>query len=170
MHNTVVISELKNTDLHALSSFEALVDMMALHDIKSLRRYTEWTLSSALPLTDQENDKIFKTTYSLININKEKYTIGELPAPLEKSGGHVFRVRVQPKVLPDVSLQINAIKKKCGIQLTGLMKALIWEVRIQSQTDRENTWAVYGPKIVETRSYHQGLLANPLTETASRCL
>ncbi len=159
-HTISIFTELKNTDLHAMSATEALVDLMGVTALKRLKRYQHWELTLAGDI-----DAVLKNSYAIVNVNKERYMVDALPELTVPEGCHGFRLEVHPSTPVDRSALAESLTQKSGVEVKTISKSLIWEVILSHPGHREQVQAFLMDNVVNTTSRTQGLLVNPILET-----
>jgi phosphoribosylformylglycinamidine (FGAM) synthase PurS component len=160
---------LKNTDLHALSAFEALTELLGQHQLVQLRRFQKWelTLSAASQSeATQQLDTVLKQSFILANTNKEHFYIDVLPELSHSPNRSSFLVQVTPKQPQDFQSTIDRIQQKTGVLFQHLTRSLLWEISIKDDGQPSSRQALLD-QLVLTQSRKQGLLVNPLYETAN---
>ncbi len=162
----ILHTHLKNTDLHALSAFEAITLYLGYTPLKRLRRFTRWELEFSNPKT-QTTDliRILEGSYVLLNVNKEAYFHGEIPQISLEKNNHLFLVTVAPKTSDNSDTMLQEIFQKTEVALKSLKKFLIWEIWVQSSASRSELEKELLEKVIVTSAQHKGLLVNPLYET-----
>jgi hypothetical protein len=103
---------LKNTDLHAMSAFEALQGVMGYTPLKRLRRFQLFELSISL----EEALQGFK----VLNPNKEGYFVDKLPA---------------------VSIGEDEQLFLCKVLSDSKTKWIIWEILVDKSVTKEDVLA-----------------------------
>jgi|GEM_PF-4530136 len=165
MFTLSVFSYLNNTDLHALSAFEALTHSMNLSYVKRLKRYTHWKFTVDAPSVSEAKtivETLLKTTYFVININKESFVLERLPAP--ESDDTTYRYEVSQKNPDSFPDTIASIHQKTGLPVVGLAKSIVWEIQVNAPQEK----AKLETDLIFTSSVKQGLLCHPLYETAQQ--
>ncbi len=161
MLNTVSIyTELKNTDLHAMSAAEALVDLMGVSNLKRLKRYQHWRIT-----LEGDIQNVLKNSYAIVNVNKEHFRVGDMPAMNVSKGAHGFRFEVQPVTPVDRSGLAKSLSQKSGVKVHDVAKTLVWEIVLESAESRAAVEQTLVAHILNTTSRTQGLLVNPILET-----
>lgn len=166
-HTISIYTHLKNTDLHAVSAFEALVDMMHETTIKKIHRYQHWQLTLNLtPETtvDAAIAQILKRSYSIVNTNKETYTLNRIPELPSSPNTQCFRFEIKSKQNSKNEALAKALTLKTEVEITAITKTLIWEMVVQDDRPRDVVEKELLSRVVKTTSRTQGLLMNPLYE------
>lgn len=161
---------LKNTDLHALSAFEAITNYLSFSALKRLKRFTKWELEfSAQENVQAALKRLLEESFSILNLNKEAYFLGTKPEATAKAQEHIFHIEVfsnqAPEPGPDLEL-IKAIQQKTGIQLKDLRKSLVWELTVVGKNTPEGHKEALLKEVILTTSRQKGLLVSPLYEIA----
>ena len=166
----LVHTYLKNTDLHALSAYEAISYYLHYKSIHRLKRYTRWEISFASHENpDNKLKALLEDSFSLINVNKEAYFVGAFPETHLKPDDHLFRVELFPNHAQEPQNEevlVQSILKKTEIALNGLKKTLVWELSVTDSRSREIVQADLLEKVILTTSRQHGLLVSPLYEIA----
>ncbi len=166
-----ILVELKNTDLHALSAFEAITEMMQIKSLQRLKRYR--LLSVILEAESLEDghakvEKLVQNSFLLLNPNKERYTIcatGQSTQPEAVGRGqHLISVDVKSHHPLDWSGTLTSLTHKTNIQIHQLTAHIVWELLVADDRPRDVVRHDLTEKVVNTTSRKNGLLANPLYE------
>ncbi len=146
-------TQLKQSDLHCLSAFEAIQRYLGYGQLRQLRRFGSWELE-----LDSAADvhHILENSFYLVNPNKESYMLSQLPKPNLKEGEKRLLVKVNESESHDQT--IKKIKQKTGVQLHSLHRYLIWELIGPVSED-------FVKNVVVSSSRTQGLLVNPVSQT-----
>lgn len=169
MKKISILIETKNTDLHAMSAFEALKAKPSLTHLKQLKRYRHVVLSY-----DFEGDiqavltQFIHSSYILLNTNKEQY---EFAVPSAKADNHIM-VEVSNNETSDVFSEnvldrINETVER--VKFTSLKESIVWEFIFDSNSSNTDSLAkLVMDEGVRADSYTGGLLMNPIYEDAKR--
>ncbi len=158
----ILYTFLKNTDLHAISAFDVLSHLMGYSSLISLKRYQKWDLGRA---DKMEVEPILSTTYLLLNLNKEFYTT--TPPSIANDGSKkTFRLEaISPHV--DAQAILKKIQNRFSNTVETLSHTVIWDLTVCSELAIADLQEDIMKKLVLTVSFRQGLLINPLLETAT---
>ena len=166
-----ILVELKNTDLHALSAYEAITDMMAFTSLIRLKRYRrlEITLDANSQADGQKAvEGLIQNSFVLLNPNKERYTVYQKGSAMlthnALPGQHVICVDVKAHHTPDWSATLSTLNHKAAINITQLNAHIMWELIVADDRPRDTVLQDIAEKVVYTTSRKNGLLANPLYE------
>ena len=164
-----VYTQLKNTDLHALSAYEAITQIMNFERLKSLYRYGSWTLTLEASSQEEANDtvkKILDNSYYILNPNKESYVLNTLPSLSAGEHDCIKLLTVKQSIAFDDQSLIQKIKQKVGISLHRIDNARIWVLKVDKKgvSDTDINMDIT-TRIVKTSSRQNGLLVNPFYET-----
>ena len=167
---TLVHTYLKNTDLHALSAYEAITTYLKFKSLHHLKKYTRWEIGFAPDINPESALKsLLEESFSLLNVNKEAYFTGDFPVTPLKPNEHLFRVEVFSNQASDPQNEetlMQSICQKTGLTLTTLKKSLVWELSIIDTRSRDLVEADALHKVILTTSRQEGLLVSPLYEIA----
>ncbi len=159
----LLFTTLKNTDLHALSAYEALTEILGQTDITRIRRFQKWEIAIEADSqeTAQKNlDFVLKNSFILVNVNKEAAFLDKIP---DFNASESMLVQVASQLPQNHDATIERIRLKTGVSVYSLKKYLIWE--ISSPSVKNGTQHLWDHAVVTT-SRQQGILVNPLYETA----
>jgi len=162
--NTRLFTYHKNIDLHVVSAFEAITQLMGFDGLKRLRRFSVWDLD--VEASSEENlreqvETVLQRSYYLLNPNKEGYFLGELPGH-DVSSGKVELAEVTAKQAQDFSALSRKIRQKFGSKITVKGKSTLWELLLDDKA--EYTQEFLKQTILVSRSRKAGLLLNPVSE------
>ncbi len=156
--------QLKQTDLDSMSALEALRDFLHVKEIVGLRRIRQVSLNWSEAPSQMVLNRILTQSYLLVNPNKETYS---LKSP--KSGGatgHTVHVAVSPSDPISNQRLVQKLVNRFNAPLTSIEHAIIWEITVDSQVPLQDVQTVVKDRILNSKSFRQGLLINPLFQTA----
>ncbi|RAP31550.1 hypothetical protein DID78_00935 [Candidatus Marinamargulisbacteria bacterium SCGC AG-343-D04] len=153
----------KNTDLNALSAYEAVHHFMNKEECRGLRRFVHWRLSYRDDVDSLEFVKtVTSSSFYLLNTNKEGFYINHFP---KASGSdHVVHIDVRNELLQDSQELARKINRKCDVDIVDLKRSVVWECRVQASSYEEARNYV-DAHVCDTVSHDQGLLVNPIYES-----
>lgn len=167
MKQISILIETKNTDLHAMSAFEALKAKPSLSSLKQLKRYRHVVLSFNVD-GDIEGilTQFINSSYILLNTNKEQY---DFKSPAKPAGNHVM-VEVSNNETSDVFSKnvLDRINETVeAVQFLTLKESIVWEFIFDSNSaDINSLNQLVMDDCVRAESYTGGLLMNPIYEDA----
>ena len=162
--NLMIYISTKNTDLHAVSAFEALHHIMGFETLKSLRRFR--VLNVLFDCETKEEAKSYLShmvtnSFDLMNPNKEAYCIEKLKD--KPSNLQVTLVDVRAKrQTGDEERLVNYFRERHGIPLMQIESGIVWELGIDS-SEQQDSEAILDHYVWST-SMTQGLLAHPIQD------
>ena len=155
----------KNTDLHALSAFEAVKRFMNKDRCTSLRRFVHWTMGLAEGVDAVSCvDSIVSGSYYVLNPNKEGFYLNQVPR--HEGDGFMVMVDVRNNLITNCDELRLAVNKKCGVELQSLKKSVVWRCVVQADS-YEDACDYVERELVQSVSLGQGILANPIYENYS---
>lgn len=150
----------KNPDLHCISAKEALEQTMGIDTLSHLQRYTVWNMDF------RDNSKgpdaltnALSQSYLLSNPNKHHHSIG---SPNKKNNDYWY-VEVEKQEQNEDNDIKDALNKSFNTGISKLTQTIVWEVGLSKEN---NTKDYITEKIALTKNQQNGLLVNPLYETA----
>ena len=146
-------TQLKQSDLHCLSAFEAIQRYLGYAPLRQLRRFGLWELELD---TAADVHRILENSFYLVNPNKELHMLSQLPKANLKEGEK--RVLVKVDEAESHTQTIKKIKQKTGVQLHSLHRYLIWELVGPASED-------FVKNVIVSSSRTRGLLVNPVSQT-----
>jgi phosphoribosylformylglycinamidine (FGAM) synthase PurS component len=161
---------LKNTDLHCMSSYEAITNLLGYKKMKRIKRYGLWELELDTATTEaaiQKVEYIISSSYYISNPNKEAHYIEKVPQPVLRAGEQNILVKVDTPYIINEEQLIKKIAQKVGIKLKSISKSLIWELVIANNGSKDNLKDELAQKVLNTQNRANGLLVNPIHETYS---
>jgi hypothetical protein len=150
----------KNTDLHAMSAFETVKSVLNYPYLNGLKRYrhitltfTEWTDDEARQKVDDFN----RHSFQLLNPNKEAALlhlqdalVGEISSSDLDAEGRLLKRLIEPAF---------------DGHLTEVSVSIAWEFSVDAHGLSEDALKdELRHRIIDTTSYTQGLLINPIYE------
>ena len=168
-HQLVVYTYLLNADLACMSAEKTIKEVMGHTDLISLSRYTKWVFEYD---SDIENPKAFKDvlekSYYILNANKEKYTLNQLPKSKTLKDEIEIIAEVTLKEEPKNTQSLKKIQTKVSIPIRSIKKSTLWKLRVKKgkKSIQELVHSVE-KRMVYTKTFNNGLLVNPIYETAT---
>jgi hypothetical protein len=159
----------KNLDLDCLSAFEAVKQFMNKKKCLNLTRYVCWHITGDFNQSDEQVMQALTTgSFYLLNPNKEGYYLNTIPGQNSHKTPNTHRVTVSVKsrlksTFPDLA---NRLSTKTGLSVLDIEKSIIWSCLIQEDNETDAIRYVER-ELLNTLSYEQGILVNPIYETYS---
>ncbi|MDA1352870.1 MAG: hypothetical protein O3A01_00175 [bacterium] len=151
----------KNADLHCISAKETLIHTMGVSDLKHLQRYTMWEIE--FENSANNNDTIttlLNKSYLLSNPNKHHHSVETPP----KNTPNYWYIEVKSQAKGEDIETKNALNKSFNAKIKTLTQSIVWEIELTSPD--HNTEHFISTKLALTTNKENGLLVNPLYETA----
>ena len=161
-----VFTMLKNSDLAAMSAFEAIRHYLGYSKLVSIRRMNSWELAfnESQEKALKTVETILNTSFYLMNPNKEKYAIGKLPEPKLKPNEKMVRLKVLEREPVRHDHLIKKIAQKTAVQLSDARSHTIWELIVSDTRGQEQIRAELEDMVVVSSSRTKGLLINPVSQ------
>ena len=156
----VLYTQLKNTDLHALSAFEALVHVMKLDTLRTLKRYQRWKIETTTPV---DLSFFISNSYVLANSNKE--SVSDVAPPLHSSSDTMaFRLFIKSPLVDAIDI-MNKLNTQFDNCIHSLSHRFVWDLTVARQGRSEASIEAFVlDHMIVSRSSTQGLLVNPLLD------
>jgi len=155
----------KNLDLDCMSASEAIKHFMHKDKLVHLQRFLCWHIQVASELSKEAIIETLTTnTYLLLNPNKEAYFIDELPQ--KQSSNTSVHVSVKSTLKAEYPELAETLTAKCGLPISRLEKSIEWLCQV-AIPDAEKATAYVEQELLNTTSYSQGILVNPIYEQYS---
>ena len=156
-----------NTDLHCISAFESIKQMMPNTPIQKLQRYRKFTFSFNETTTEKAQShlsQLLDTSYDILNPNKESYYLDQLPRIKTTTSCSVDVLKQH--TTDDNRLCQRLQSKYPTIPLQSLKQSITWTFIFSKKLSENDVNATYD-QLILTTSRTSGLFVNPLFETAS---
>ncbi len=165
--NIKLIVSLKNADLHALTAEKTIKEILNYSKLVSLKRYIIWDIdleANSESEAKEKIEKILKSTYYLINPNKEAYTINKINKKKVEPPKQLQSIIIENPNFQKPDL-INKIAQKTKVKIDRLEKLLMWEFVLDVPNNNQlNLQKELAEEIIISSSLEKGLLVNELFE------
>ena len=163
---TVFVST-KNTDLHAVSAFEALNQIMGYSELKFLNRFRVLYLTFDCNTSEEAKkylDYMVTNSFDLMNPNKEAYQLSSLHSHVSGLKTTFINVR-QKRETGDSYRIVSHFNERHQLPILEFDSSIVWELGFDSNYELNDEDVL--DRYVWSSSMTEGLLAHPVQDSVA---